>query len=166
MGLIKEIQEISYNQTKAQQLKEEKEKQKQLEEDLKKDVKRLIRYGLELVYKGDYDFVYVYNSKSYLLNGIEKELKEIKDNENNRKYYFSDYDISEYIEEQFEKEFDRFKRVQEKVRKLQKEQDKQQPQPKQNILNNVSAGWKLYGLSLLSTKAVKRWVRPNKYNLK
>lgn len=165
MGLLQGIQEISYNQTKAQQIKAEKDKQKQLEEDLKKDVKRLLKYGLDLVYNNDYDFLYVYNSKERLVTGVYNDILSIENELGEQKYNCNYYDTFDYIEEQFEKEFDKFKREKEKVKKLQQEQERELNNVKRgkNRLSNVSLGWKLYGATLIGNKLVKAWVKPQKY---
>lgn len=165
MGLLHEMATISYNQTKAQQIKAEKDKQKQLEEDLKKDVKRLLKYGLELVYKNDYNFLYVYNSKDYLVQGVYNDIIHIKDDLDQLKYNCNYYDTFDYIEEQFEKEFDKFKREKEKVKKLQQEKERELNKGKRvkNGLSNVSLGWKLYGATLVGNKLVKAWTKPQKY---
>ena len=165
MGLLQGIQEISYNQTKAQQIKAEKDKQKQLEEDLKKDVKRLLKYGFDLVYNNDYDFLYVYNSKERLVTGVYNDILSIENELGEQKYNCNYYDTFDYIEEQFEKEFDKFKREKEKVKKLQQEQERELNNVKRgkNRLSNVSLGWKLYGATLIGNKLVKAWVKPQKY---
>lgn len=165
MGLLHEMATISYNQTKAQQIKAEKDKQKQLEEDLKKDVKRLLKYGFDLVYNNDYDFLHVYNSKEHLVTGVYNDILNIKTETGELKYNCNYYDTFDYIEEQFEKEFDKFKREKEKVKKLQQEQERELNNGKRgkNGLNNVSLGWKLYGATLIGNKLVKAWVKPQKY---
>lgn len=165
MGLLQGIQEISYNQTKVQQVKAEKDKQKQLEEDLKKDVKRLLKYGFDLVYNNDYDFLYVYNSKEHLVTGVYNDILSIKNELGEQKYNCNFYDTFDYIEEQFEKEFDKFKREKEKAKKLQQEQERElnKGKPVKRGLSNVSLGWKMYGLSLVGNKLVKAWVKPQKY---
>lgn len=165
MGLLQGIQEISYNQTKAQQIKAEKDKQKQLEEDLKKDVKRLLKYGFDLVYNNDYDFLYVYNSKEHLVTGVYNDILSIKNELGEQKYNCNFYDTFDYIEEQFEKEFDKFKRKKEKEKKLQQEQERELNKGKlvKNGLSNVSLGWKLYGATLIGNKLVKAWTKPQKY---
>lgn len=165
MGLLHEMATISYNQTKAQQIKAEKDKQKQLEEDLKKDVKRLLKYGFDLVYNNDYDFLYVYNSKERLVTGVYNDILSIENELGEQKYNCNYYDTFDYIEEQFEKEFDKFKREKEKVKKLQQEQERELNNVKRgkNRLSNVSLGWKLYGATLIGNKLVKAWVKPQKY---
>ena len=165
MGLLHEMATISYNQTKAQQIKAEKDKQKQLEEDLKKDVKRLLKYGFDLVYNNDYDFLYVYNSKEHLVTGVYNDILRIENELGEQKYNCNYYDTFDYIEEQFEKEFDKFKREKEKVKKLQQEQERELNKGKivKSGLNNVSLGWKLYGATLIGNKLVKAWVKPQKY---
>ena len=165
MGLLHEMATISYNQTKAQQIKAEKDKQKQLEEDLKKDVKRLLKYGFDLVYNNDYDFLYVYNSKEHLVTGVYNDILNIKTETGELKYNCNYYDTFDYIEEQFEKEFDKFKREKEKAKKLQQEQERELNKGKlvKSGLNNVSLGWKLYGATLIGNKLVKAWVKPQKY---
>lgn len=165
MGLLHEMATISYNQTKAQQIKAEKDKQKQLEEDLKKDVKRLLKYGFDLVYNNDYDFLYVYNSKERLVTGVYNDILSIENELGEQKYNCNYYDTFDYIEEQFEKEFDKFKREKEKVKKLQQEQERELNNGKRgkNRLSNVSLGWKLYGATLIGNKLVKAWVKPQKY---
>lgn len=165
MGLLHEMTTISYNQTKAQQIKAEKDKQKQLEEDLKKDVKRLLKYGFDLVYNNDYDFLYVYNSKEHLVTGVYNDILSIKNELGEQKYNCNFYDTFDYIEEQFEKEFDKFKRKKEKEKKLQQEQEKELNNGKRsnNRLSNVSLGWKIYGVTLIGNKLVKAWLKPQKY---
>lgn len=165
MGLLHEMATISYNQTKAQQIKAEKDKQKQLEEDLKKDVKRLLKYGFDLVYNNDYDFLYVYNSKEHIVTGVYNDILSIENELGEQKYNCNYYDTFDYIEEQFEKEFDRFKREKEKAKKLQQEQERELNKGKlvKNRLSNVSLGWKLYGATLIGNKLVKAWTKPQKY---
>lgn len=165
MGLLHEMATISYNQTKAQQIKAEKDKQKQLEEDLKKDVKRLLKYGFDLVYNNDYDFLYVYNSKEHIVTGVYNDILSIKNELGEQKYNCNFYDTFDYIEEQFEKEFDKFKREKEKEKKLQQEQERELNKGKlvKNRLSNVSLGWKLYGATLIGNKLVKAWTKPQKY---
>lgn len=165
MGLLHEMATISYNQTKAQQIKAEKDKQKQLEEDLKKDVKRLLKYGFDLVYNNDYDFLYVYNSKEHLVTGVYNDILSIENELGEQKYNCNFYDTFDYIEEQFEKEFDKFKREKEKAKKLQQGQERElnKGKPVKRGLSNVSLGWKMYGLSLAGNKLVKAWVKPQKY---
>lgn len=165
MGLLHEMATISYNQTKAQQIKAEKDKQKQLEEDLKKDVKRLLKYGFDLVYNNDYDFLYVYNSKEHLVTGVYNDILSINNELGEQKYNCNYYDTFDYIEEQFEKEFDKFKREKEKAKKLQQEQERELNKGKlvKNGLSNVSLGWKLYGATLIGNKLVKAWTKPQKY---
>lgn len=168
MGLLQGIQEISYNQTKAQQIKAEKDKQKQLEEDLKKDVKRLLKYGFDLVYNNDYDFLYVYNSKEHIVTGVYNDILSIENELGEQKYNCNYYDTFDYIEEQFEKEFDRFKREKEKAKKLQQEQAREsERQNRKNAkglsLKDIPLAYKSLAFSIILDKATKNWNKPRKY---
>lgn len=168
MGLLHEMATISYNQTKAQQIKAEKDKQKQLEEDLKKDVKRLLKYGFDLVYNNDYDFLYVYNSKEHLVTGVYNDILSIENELGEQKYNCNYYDTFDYIEEQFEKEFDKFKREKEKSKKLQQEQEREKErQNRKNAkglsLKDIPLAYKSLALSIILDKATKNWNKPRKY---
>lgn len=168
MGLLHEMVTISYNQTKAQQIKAEKDKQKQLEEDLKKDVKRLLKYGFDLVYNNDYDFLYVYNSKEHIVTGVYNDILSIKNELGEQKYNCNFYDTFDYIEEQFEKEFDKFKREKEKAKKLQQEQEREKErQNRKNAkglsLKDIPLAYKSLAFSIILDKATKNWNKPRKY---
>lgn len=160
MGLVHEVREIAYRQTKAQQEKTRREELKQAEERLKKDVKRYLKFYLDLSYTSSYNFVKVYQEKNTISTNVFNEVYP--------NYNVDSYDLVDYIEEQFEKEFDKYKREKEKAKKLEQEQIKERE--KQNkgsakglSLKNIPLAYKSLAFSIVLDKATKNWNKPRKY---
>lgn len=160
MGLLHELSTISYNQTKSQQIKAERDKLKQEEERLKKDVKRYLKFYLEMSYTSSYDFVKLYQEKNTIATNVFNEVY------NN--YNVDSYDLVDYIEEQFEKEFDKYKREKEKVKRLKQEQAREsERQNRKNAkglsLKDIPLAYKSLAFSIILDKATKNWNKPRKY---
>ena len=92
----------------------------------------------------------------------------IKNELGEQKYNCNYYDTFDYIEEQFEKEFDKFKREKEKSKKLQQEQERERErQNRKNAkglsLKNIPLAYKSLALSIILDKVTKNWNKPRKY---
>ena len=112
--------------------------------------------------------MYVYNSKEHIVTGVYNDILSINNELGEQKYNCNYYDTFDYIEEQFEKEFDKFKREKEKSKKLQQEQERERErQNRKNAkgfsLKDIPLAYKSLALSIILDKATKNWNKPRKY---
>ena len=67
MGLIREVQQVSYHMTKTEQTRKEREKQKSKENDLKRDLKSILKGEILSKYYQYNDWLRVYESKEKII---------------------------------------------------------------------------------------------------
>lgn len=129
MGLIKNTSDIVYNLTKAQELRQKKENDKRLEQELKNDVKRLLNYYLDYYYNiKNKSILEIYQEKNNICREVLSDIEKIEEKltiderlenlsngvkkEKDFKYKdkFDSYNLTEFIKENYIKEYNKFKK--------------------------------------------------------
>ena len=145
MGLIREVQQVSYHMTKTEQTRKEREKQKSKENDLKRDLKSILKGEILSKYYQYNDWLRVYESKEKIISKTIEAIKEITEDIEKmnltkkdeiikkQKYIIDDFKVWDMLDNCFYSQLMNIKKEFDNIGKLEREKN---DKILKNLINN------------------------------